>query len=216
MAIRDGTYHDGPKGYLTYPIKKGDSNSAGIMGVLLKEKRDIRYIVDFGDNKINEKRVSAPLAKYLKSMGIKVKVVDHITTKGINKINVSINNMIKTIPIQVHKIFSNKELIEIQIRVTAATEGELVLNMYAIQNVLDKWQIKPKECLWTSGGWTEASTKPLVAEHLISKEDQRLKEIIKKHESDIADIKDTVNDLRKTPLKNAVLAERKVRADVLR
>jgi hypothetical protein len=211
-GIRNGSYNDRPKGYLTYPIKTGDINSAGIMGVLLKEKSDVRYIVDFGDKTINEKRVTAPLAKELMKMGIRVTIKTVKTTKGINKISITINNTVKVIPIEVHKIFNASVLQEIQIRVTADTEGELLINMYAIQNVLDKWQIKPKECLWAQGGWTEASTKPLVDNKIIAKEQLRLNEILNK----VEDLQDKVDSLQKAPLRNATKEDRKVRAGILK
>lgn len=211
-AIRSGSYNERPKGYLTYPINIGDINSAGIMGVLLKEKSDVRYIVDFGDKTINEKRVTAPLAKELMKMGIRVTVKTVKTTKGINKISITINNKVKVIPIEVHKIFNASILQEIQIRVTADTEGELLINMYAIQDALDKWKIKPKECLWAQGGWTEASTKPLVDHKIIAKEQLRLNEILNK----VEDLQDKVDSLQKAPLRNAMKEDRKVRAGILK
>lgn len=202
VRMLKGRYTDQPKGYLTYPIIKDDGNSHKLQNNLLKEYHETRYLWHRGTNVTT---VLKPFAEVLKLVGENIEVMKRPGTTGRDSLPVMIDGDEKIIPVEIHKMKENGEMIAIQIRVDTNDYRVLQRYMDAIQESLSKWRIQPKECFWSQGGWTEPVTVPEMNE-------ERLKKIAK----EIEDLKDQVNGLQRATLRNSMTEERKVRAAILK
>lgn len=204
--IKQGRYTGLPKGYITYPYKNGEKNSMGLANVLLTEKQERRYMVEFGVLKINEKQVSKALWDELQKIGCKVNIVHKTSTSGRKTLTPA------KIPIEIRKIMRASKLEAIRIRITGETEGDLLENMKKIKSTLSEWQIKPTECVWSQGDWKQSeeenNKKPIVNQEDILKEQARLKNIV-------ADLQDKIGSIEKPHLKRSVLEDRQVMRGIL-
>lgn len=206
--IKSGRYTELPKGYLTYPIK-GEKDTSGIQSVLLREKRKGKYTIDTDGIRLEETRVSKALGEALSKVGVHVRISKKVITTGRKSLEVTKGEKKVQLPVEIHKVMMGKELLDIQIRATGTTEGDLIENLNAIKNCLSVWHITPKECVWSQGAWQESSqSKEPVKERELEKELERLKSIVESQASDLAELKEA-------PIKRAMRDDRNVMKGVL-
>jgi hypothetical protein len=178
--IKPGRYSDLPKGYLTYPIKKGNINSLGIIQVLLKEAKHKTSLLVFPTGE--KCFIHTRYVELFKKRGIPIETIETHRERGRKKLTVTIDGLTQEVPIEVHRVNESGDIKEIQIRITAQTEGELIKRISAVQQYLSAWNIKPKECVWSQGGWQEATDLFVsVDKEKLSKEMERINKIKKKN-----------------------------------
>lgn len=213
--IKSGRYTDTPKGYLTYPIVNTPGRSEErLQNILLIESPETRYVVECGDQIINEKRITKPLQEALEGVGAKITRIRRNHTEGRKKLLITVDSGdVIELPVEIRKKTRGSVLESIQIRVTGETVEELLKNIDSIKKYLSVWNINPTVCVWSQGGWKDAiptdERKPVVDEVSNMKERERLKNII-------ADLKDEIQTLRAPLLTKQITEERKVMYGILK
>jgi len=129
------------------------------------------------------------------------------------------NLQIQKIPGYTPKIGSH--IVDIELRINAPDVNLLMKYMDGVQLSLAKWHIEPSYCAWSGGESKEViEVKPTTVDKVKFAEKQeelkKLRESQKRLENKVEDLQDDVNDLKKQPLKNSIIEERKAREGVLK
>lgn len=138
VSIKSEKYTPLLKGYLTYPPDNR------IIALLLDEHFENVSVISFGNEQIEEYRISGSLASLIRLNGGNVKQKKIIRTRG--------KKELFGIPVEVRKINKKSKIEGIRIRVTGLDILELVKRMETIKSGFLEYKIKPKECLWDRTG----------------------------------------------------------------
>lgn len=203
MQIKQGRYTVDPKGYITYPISD-DTNSMLLSAALLRERRRTDTIIMFKNDKNtnNQFQMSVALREHL-NLNNHITTTKKTITATLGRTELTANS----IPVEIRKMVVGSHVVGIRIRVTEKTEGALLKTIETVIDFLKEYGIKPVQCVWSQGSWTESKPKQKKLTN-IEIEQKKMRNIIE-------DMQDKIHHLEKPIAIKAAREEHLVKIGVI-
>ena len=209
-----------PKGYLTYPVyrtRKGiDVNSAQIESALCNTQRRTEYVIVHDGIRTGERYITKQFAELLNAVGIRTEQIVSDKQSGKKSLVVKIRGEPRQIPVEISKTARRDDGYDIEVRVTGETHEDVLEQIHAIEDLLNKYCPVPKMCVWSQSDWEEVSAlkRKEDREKAYQREIERLD--VKKLKNELDDLKDEINGIKSERLRATVVDERKARAEVFK
>lgn len=220
MTASPYKYTKDPKAYLTYPIDMDDKNGSNLLATLYRSDNEIWHKLTFDGDEWYEKSVSKIIQPELIKIGVSIERVEIPSHKGRTSFTIETetgeDKEIKVM-IRTRGKSKDKKRFDAEIRITGKTSKELLSNVDGLKELISKWGIIPRECMWSTGEWTETDDPGVRIrksdmtrkDNFILKEHERLKQVIGQMQEQIESIESSTN-------KKRVKEDRRVFNDILK